>query len=137
MSGVSAQFDDSGRVAAPEVLLGGLFLDVFLGYLFRALANSWKCRGSGRWPSTNATVTAEPRQASGFGGTTIEVVYSYRFEGELYTGMHGEPVLFSSAENYMARFTAGTSFIVRVKPGEPEVSVVREIDQEHLAFLAS
>jgi hypothetical protein len=51
--------------------------------------------------------------------------------------MHGEPVLFSSAEDYMARFTAGTSFIVRVKPGEPEVSVVREIDQEHLAFLAS
>lgn len=115
--------------------MAGLFLDVFLGYLFRALANSWKSRGIGRWPSAKATVTAEPVRESGYGGTTIEVVYSYRVDDELYTGIHQEPTLFSPADSYMSRFTMGTNFVVRVKPGNPEISVIREIDQEHLAFL--
>ena len=37
--------------------------------------------------------------------------------------------MLSSAEEYVARFRAGGGVILRVKPGEPEVSIVREDDQ--------
>jgi len=113
--------------------LGGLFVDVFVVYVFKVVANWVRGRGSNKWPSAYATVTATPGRSPGYGGTSIEVVYSYRFKGELYTGIHEEPILFGSAEDYAARFTTGTSLVVRVKPGEPEVSIVREKDQAAVA----
>jgi len=73
----------------------------------------------------DAIVTDDPMRV----GSTIEIVYSYRFEGELYTGLHEEPVFAGSGTEYMERFTKGGKFFVRVKPGEPEVSVLRDADQ--------
>jgi hypothetical protein len=35
----------------------------------------------------------------------------------------------SRTEEYVVRFRAGGDVIVRVKPGEPEASIVREDDQ--------
>ena len=83
----------------------------------------------GRWPTATATVTADPDRIAGFGGSVVEIVYSYRFEGELYTGIHEEPVIGGSDIEYIERFPKGRSFVVRVKPSEPEVSVVRDEDQ--------
>jgi hypothetical protein len=65
----------------------------------------------------------------GYGGTKVEIVYSYRYQGELYTGMHTEPCFGSDSENMQNRFPHGRTFIVRVKPDEPEVSVLRDDDQ--------
>jgi hypothetical protein len=60
----------------------------------------------------------------------VEIVYAYRFEGELYTGIHEEPFLLAdSLTDYVERFAEGRSVVVRVKPGNPEVSVVCEGDQ--------
>jgi len=73
-------------------------------------------------------VTADPTVSSGYGGRSVEIVYSYRVDGELYTGLHDEPCLLSESE-YMERFTKGSTFVVRVKPDAPEVSVVRDEDQ--------
>ncbi len=74
-------------------------------------------------------MTADPVKSSGYGGTKVELVYSYRFQGELYTGMREEPCLGSDSE-YMQRFPKGRSFVVRVKPGEPDISIVLDDDQE-------
>jgi len=113
----------------PGGFLGGLFLDVFVGDLLRSLAGAWKGRGSGSWPTANATVTADPASFHGFGGGVVEVVYSYRFEGEPYTGLHEEPVFGGSDIEHIERFPKGRSFVVRVKPTDPEVSVVGDGDQ--------
>jgi hypothetical protein len=65
----------------------------------------------------------------------VEIVYSYRFESELYTGIHEELFLFGghSLTAYVARFGKGNPLVVRVKPGEAEVSIVRGDDQNTLA----
>jgi hypothetical protein len=116
-----------------EVNVGGLLIDAFLVYAFKATRNWLRGRGSEKWPSVNATITTRPTSSPGFGCDTVEIVYSYRFEGELYTGLHEEPFLFvGSLPGYVGRFPKGASFVVRVKPGEPEVSVVREDDQDAL-----
>src|ERR1700730_13778359 len=108
--------------------MGGLALVHLFASVVRSAWNWLNGFGSGKWPSVTATITAEPMRIDRFGGNTVEIVYAYRFEGELYTGLHEEPCFFSESD-YMERFPKGRSFMVRVKPGEPEISVVRDEDQ--------
>jgi hypothetical protein len=104
--------------------MGGFALVHLFTCIFGSVRNWLIAFGSGKWPSVNAMISAEPTRV----GSAVEIVYSYRFDGELYTGLHEEPCFFSESE-YMERFPKGRSFVVRVKPGEPEISVVRDEDQ--------
>jgi hypothetical protein len=64
-------------------------------------------------------------------GPRVEIVYAFRVNGELYTGLHEEPFLLTkSLTEYVERFREGTLIVVRVKPNNPEVSVVCDKDQE-------
>jgi hypothetical protein len=38
-------------------------------------------------------------------------------------------ILRSSAEDYAARFPADSDVVIRLKPGEPETSIIRDDDQ--------
>jgi hypothetical protein len=112
-------------------------MDALFEYLLKALVYAlrviirWpKVAGSGQWPLANATVTAPPRSSEGLGCPTVEIVYSYRVKGELYTGLHEEPFLSTGAlTTYVERFGEGRHIVIRVKLGNPEVSVVCERDQ--------
>jgi hypothetical protein len=106
----------------------GFFVDVIVGYIARSIRNGWRAGSSGDWPLVEAIVTAAPTTSSGYGGTTVEIPYSYRVRGELYTGLHEEPCSLFGSE-YMKRFPKGKRFVVRIKPEEPEVSVMRDADQ--------
>lgn len=108
--------------------MGSLALMRLLGSTFRSIRNGLSGIGSGAWPTVEALVTADPARRDGIGGSVVEIVYSYRVEGELYTGIHEEPVFLEDTE-YQERFIKGRHFVVRVKPGEPEVSIVVDKDQ--------
>ena len=85
---------------------------------------------SEKWPTAEATVTADPaRSYAAFTGYTVEVPYTYRFQGELYTGLHEEPALGGVGFKFMQRFAKGKRFLVRVNPAKPEVSIMRDRDQ--------
>jgi hypothetical protein len=99
-------------------------------YSFNALVHWLRVCGTSRWPLANATVTAPPTSLSGIGCPGVEIVYSFRVKGELYTGIHEEPFLSTdSLADYVERFGEGRRIVVRVKPGNPEVSAVCEDDQ--------
>jgi Protein of unknown function (DUF3592) len=99
-------------------------------WTFKAFVCELKASGTSRWSLANATVTAPPISSSGIVCPTVEIVYSYRVQGELYTGFHEESFLLSdTAVDYVDRFGEGRNLVVRVKPDNPEVSVVRERDQ--------
>jgi hypothetical protein len=99
-------------------------------FLVKVLGQSARTWGTGQWYLAEATITAPPSDTSGFGCPSVEIVYSYRFKGELYTGIHEEPFLSSdSLTDYVERFGEGKTIVVRVKPSDSEVSVVRESDQ--------
>jgi hypothetical protein len=113
-------------------MIGGFdFLFNLLIYLFRSAWSWLHAYGSGKWPSATAMVTAEPVQINRLGCGAVEIVYSYRVDGELYTGLQEEDILAGSNSEYIERFPKGTSFLVRVKPNRPEVSAVRDQDQTH------
>ena len=107
----------------------------FFVYAFKRVAQWARARGSDSWASASATVTAPPVVTFRNFRQTVEIVYSYRFESELYTGIHEELFLFGghSLTAYVARFGKGNPLVVRVKPGEAEVSIVRGDDQNTLA----
>lgn len=105
----------------------GLFRLVI--YFFRA-ARAWLgAIRSEKWPAAEATVTADPAGFKALAGFTVEVPYTYRFEGELYAGLHEEPSFGGVGSAFMRRFAKGRRFLVRVNPAEPEVSIMRDRDQ--------
>ena len=117
--------------------MGGWFIDIFVEYLFRVLVRMVKRRGSSTWPIAKAIVTSSACPNAVYGCDVAEVYYTYRVGGELYTGTNEEPFIFhDSGENYISRFALGTEFVVRVKPGDPSATIVREEDQTGSATLS-
>jgi Protein of unknown function (DUF3592) len=106
----------------------GFFADLYLVYLFKVLVRGVKFYGNQHWPSVEGIVTATPNSSmAGWGCPTVEIPYKYRVNGELYTGLHEEPFLLSdSRTEYAARFRAGSKLLIRVKPDNPQVSMMRE-----------
>ncbi len=110
--------------------MGGWFVDIFVEYLFRVMTRILKRRGSSAWPVAKATVTSSACPKAMYGCDVAEVCYTYRVDGELYTGINEKPFISpSSGEDYVSRFAPGTEFCVRVKPQDLAVSIVREGDQ--------
>ena len=104
-------------------------LTYFVIYLFR-ISRAWlDAIRSQKWPMAEAIVTADPAEFRAFPRYTIEIPYTYRFQGELYTGLHEEPSLDGVGSAFMRRFAMGSHFLVRVNPAEPEISIMRERDQ--------
>jgi hypothetical protein len=105
----------------------GLFRLVI--YFFRA-AQAWlNAIRSKKWPTVEAIVTADPARFTALAGSTVEVPYTYRFQGELYMGLHEEPSFGGVGSKFMQRFVKGARFLVRVNPAEPGVSIMRDRDQ--------
>ena len=109
-----------------------MFADVIIVFIVRVVIQFFRSRKAKSWPTAKAEVmTAEERSASCL---TAELTYKYRINGELYTGTHAEAFLWAgSLKSYLEQCSPGSMIIVRVKPGEPGSSVVRDRD---LYFLA-
>jgi len=98
-----------------------------LAIYFLRFARAWlNALRSERWATAEAIVTENP---AGYAGSTVEVPYTYHFEGELYTGLHEEPSFGGVGAKFIRRFVKGRRFLVRVNPAEPEVSIMRDRDQ--------
>lgn len=108
----------------------GLFLDVYVAYVFTTLLRIWRARGSDTWSKYAATVGSASSRRAGFGCSTVEVVYTYILEDSTYGGMYEKPFISpDSAESFASQFPIGSKLVVRVKPGEPGVSLARDRDQ--------
>jgi hypothetical protein len=108
--------------------MGGLVLDIYVEFLIRAVIRFFKARGSASWPVTTAKVTAASLRR-GLGCAVADIVYNYRFDGELYTGTDANPFLLTpSAESYLEDHPRGSELLLRVRPGSPNDSVVRQDD---------
>ena len=61
------------------------------------------------------------------------IVYTYYANGGFYSGTHEKAFFLGrSATKYANQFSKGSNLTVRVKPGDPKVSIIRDLDQAHL-----
>lgn len=110
--------------------MGGLFVDVYIAYLFKWLIRSLQRRGSNAWPIIRASVTNSRWSAGRLGCSTAEVNYTYEIDGHIFGGRNEKPFVSpNSAENYAADFPEGSRVLIRTKPQLPDVSVVLDSDQ--------
>lgn len=122
--------------------MGGWFVDVIVGYfvtLYRILARNLRVRESREWTESMATVAGASCQCSLYMPRPVaEIVYTYHSNGGFYGGVDEKPFfLRSSAEDYAGQFTRGDKLVVRVKPGEPQISILRDEDQSKVKQSAS
>jgi len=109
--------------------MGGLVLDIYVEYFVRAIIRLSRAWGAQSWPVITAKVTSTNYRPGGFGCAVADVTYKYRLEGELYTGTDANPFVWgSSAKDYLERYPAGSELPVRVKPGRPDLAVLRQKD---------
>jgi|SRR5207245_6883402 len=112
----------------------GLFAGDIIGFLVslvRIVTRKGRARRCSGWRETTATIVSVSWRAQlTFPRPEAEIAYTYRIDGGFYGGVDTKPFCFqSSAKNYASRCAQGDSLIVRVKPGEPEISIVLDADQ--------
>jgi hypothetical protein len=106
-----------------------LFGDVLIVFLVRALIQMVRSQRAKSWPTVKGEVTTAQERIAAIGCMVVELTYNYRLNGELYTGSHAEPFLWAgSARNYLEQCQPGSELIVRLRPGRPESSFVRDKD---------
>jgi hypothetical protein len=109
--------------------MGGLVIDIFIEFLIRVIIRFFKARGSTSWRIAKAKVTSTNCRPGGFGCAVADVTYKYRLDGELYTGDDAVPFLFTdSAKKYVTDHPSSSDLLVRIKPGSPDQSIVRQDD---------
>ncbi len=102
--------------------MAGLFLDIYIVYLFRIfwrLANLLRSR---KWTKVTATVLGSHPDLSSY--TSVSVDYEYALNGQKHAASFVKPFISnSSAEAYAEQLKRGMEFKIRIKPGDPLVSV--------------
>ncbi|HXC46770.1 MAG TPA: hypothetical protein VNU20_00665 [Candidatus Sulfotelmatobacter sp.] len=109
--------------------MGGLFLDIFIEYLFRIFLRAVRLFRSRNWPVINATVLSAGCPQSGLGCTVANVDYEYAVDGVKYAESFEKPFLsLDAGMGYAQQFVKGTEFRVRVHPVDPSRSVAAPQD---------
>jgi hypothetical protein len=107
---------------------------IVIRYLVGMIGPMIKGRGSNQWPRENAIVCTS-RISNIYHGAVAEIVYRYSHNGEHCSGTHQKQFLSrDSARRYAAGLPTGTPIVVRVKPGHPTTSIMRDDDQDQTAF---
>jgi hypothetical protein len=110
--------------------MGGLVLDIFVVYLLRVLVRAWRRRGTSEWMPQQAKIEIVSCPLITWGCPIVELVYLYKIDNETYSGSESIPFIWrSSAEGYARDQARGGVLTVRVKPGDPEISILRSEDQ--------
>ena len=112
----------------PRVVYTGYFLVASAALVVASIIRSMRPFGSKKWPLVEAVVTEDPERSDILAHHSVKIDYSYQVNGIQYAGRHRERVDWRDNE-LLNRFPKGRTFVVRVKPGRPEISVMRDDDQ--------
>ena len=103
----------------------GWYFDIVVGFLIRTVVRFVKIRSSKTWPVAKGTISSATCPTAVHGGPVAELGYTYIHQGEYYSGVHRKAfMLRGSAEDYVSQIVIGSQIAVRVKPTQPETSVV-------------
>ena len=107
----------------------GWYFDIVVGFLIRTVVRFVRIRSSETWPVEKGTISSATCPLAAYGGPVAELVYTYIHKGEYYSGVHRKAfMLRGSAEDFVSKIVIGSQIAVRVKPTQPETSVVA-VDQ--------
>lgn len=104
--------------------MAGLVLDILLEFLFRSMARILNILCSHTWPVITGSMAGPCFMPAQHSCEVAVIRYQYSVADERYEGVYKEPFLFKNyGEAYLRRFPTGVDHPVRVKPGDPSISV--------------
>jgi hypothetical protein len=107
----------------------GVLLDIYVEYFVRVIIGFFKRWNARLWNIVTAEVTDTDYRHSGIGCAVADVSYRYEIDGQVYTGTNSVPFISDgSAKDYVEHYSPKSQLLIRVRPGYPGVSVVRETD---------
>jgi len=96
--------------------------DIYIVYLFRIILRLANLLRSRKWTKVTATALGSHPDLSPY--PSVSVDYEYAVNGQKLAASFEKPFLLdSSAEVYAEQFKRGMGFKIRMKPGDPLVSV--------------
>jgi hypothetical protein len=104
--------------------MAGWVLDIIVEYLVRVMMRMAQLLRSNSWPTVTGEITSSFFVDAHYGCDIAELHYKYRAQGELCSGCYKRPCLGFRGKEYVADMSKGTKVIVRVKPGQPSVSIM-------------
>jgi len=109
--------------------MAGWFFDIIIEYLFRVTLRGVRLLRSRNWPATQAKVMSAACPQALYGCTVANIDYEYTVDGVSYAESFEKPFFtLDSGVVYAQQFVKGAEFSVRVKPGDPAISVATPQD---------
>ena len=111
--------------------MGGLVIDVVIAYLIKSALRFYRFWGSRNWKSVPAKIDSSRLDGSFVWNCyEADVAYTYKFEGQTFSAIDSKPYFIqNSAKLRVERYRAGETATIRVNPGQPQKSVLRQADQ--------
>jgi hypothetical protein len=104
--------------------MAGWFADILVEYLFRVLVRGIQLLRSHSWPITKGTILGAACPEASYGCPVANIDYEYIIDGVKYADCYKKPFLVhASGVAYADLFVKGADFKVRLKPGDPSVSI--------------
>ena len=117
-------YEFNGPSVTLALNMAGWFLDVLVEYLLRISARAVKLMRSLKWPVIDGTILSADCQDVSYGCPVASIYYEYIYDGMSYADCYKKPFLVhASGVAYAELFLKGTNIKLRLKPGEPSVSV--------------
>lgn len=100
--------------------MGGLVIDIVVGFLVRWLVILWRKAQSHDWPTVPGRVVRSHFEQPGYGGSYVEVRFKYKIDGERYQGILRKPFIFENyADAFVRHHPADSELRVHVDPKDP------------------
>jgi hypothetical protein len=102
--------------------MGGLVIDLYVGFLARWIILIWRGRRSRDWPAVAGLVTSAHFEKPGYGGDYVLLRYCFKVNDESFDGEIRKPYFNENYANAFARRHADRELKVRVNPEHSEQS---------------
>lgn len=100
--------------------MGGLVIDIYIGFLVRWLVLVWRKTESSKWPTVAATIVCCHFEERGYGGDYVVLRYKYKADWERFEGEIKKPHMYPNyAEAFVRHHPEDSELRVHVDPKDP------------------
>lgn len=83
--------------------MGGLIIDIYIGFIVRWIVILWRKADSSQWPTVVGTVVRCHFEKRGYGGNYVVLQYKYKVESERFQGLVNKPYIYPNYADAFVR----------------------------------
>ncbi|MGD0729793.1 MAG: DUF3592 domain-containing protein [Terracidiphilus sp.] len=97
--------------------MGGLVIDIYIGFVVRRVIILWRKANSRQWPAVSGRVVHCQFEEPGYGGDYAVLQYEYKLDSKLYQGVLKRPYIYPNyADAFVRHHPADMELRIHVNP---------------------